>query len=575
MGNLSGNNSQHISTIHTPIKPGPFLARVISHLDKTYMGKLQVELLRQTGNTASESQVHQVSYMSPFYGVTNEFYVSKDPDNYDNTQKSYGMWMVPPDVGTTVVVIFIDGDVKRGYWIGCVQDDNMNFMYPGIAATQKNVEGGLDTDYGHATRVPVAEYNKKVNATLQDPDGTRVIKPLHPFANVLKNQGLLLDDTRGITTSSARREVPSMVFGISTPGPLDKKGKRGPVGKKEWLIPNAPVSRLGGSSFVMDDGDDKFLRKKSPSDGPPEYASVEDKEKDGDVTRPHNELIRLRTRTGHQILLHNSEDLIYITNSRGTSWIEFSSDGKIDIYAQDSISIHTDNDLNLHANRDINLEAGRNINMKATADYSSQEDKDSNGNDSGRIQIESYFKYNLIVGSDGKIMTGKQKDGTLDVTIEKTTTVTVNDGDFNFLNKTGDTDITTSTGNYNLNTQSNNNFTASGTTNILSSGDHIETASNIHMNGPQAATASTSPSATTPEMLSTFDNPTEVEGVTITSIMLRIPTSEPYPHHEHLDPTTFKTDKTDRESGSAIAIPSAWKKYTTATDTLSHPPPKG
>ena len=35
-------------------------------------------------------------------------------------------------------------------------------------------------------------------------------------------------------------------------------------------------------------------------------------EKDGKRELPHNELFRVRTRTGHQILLHNTEDLIYI-----------------------------------------------------------------------------------------------------------------------------------------------------------------------------------------------------------------------------------------------------------------------
>ena len=130
-------------------------------------------------------------------------------------------------------------------------------------------------------------------------------------------------------------------------------------------IKGAFVSRLGGSSFVMDDGDDKFLRKKKPSEGSPEYAAVEQGEK-GIETIPHNELIRIRTRTGHQILMHNSEDLIYIGNARGTTWIELSSDGKIDIYAEDSISVHTKQDINFNADRDVNIEAGRNVNIKAS-----------------------------------------------------------------------------------------------------------------------------------------------------------------------------------------------------------------
>lgn len=359
---MSDNTDDFAPVDQPDPKPGPFLARVVSHLDPTYMGVLEVEILRPTGNSSSEGQLHQVKYMTPFWGQTSVDHVSADPDDYNNTQKSYGMWFIPPDVGSTVVVIFIDGDPKRGYWFACVPDESMNFMVPGVAATSHNVDG--------TGRIPVAEYNKTINETPIDP--TQVKKPRHPLADALDQQGLLLDDTRGITTSSARREAPSSVFGISTPGPIDKRSgaKQGSIGKKEHKIPNAFVSRLGGTTFVMDDGDDKFLRKKPAGEAPPEYVAVEQGETGGDVTIPHNELFRIRTRTGHQILLHNSEDLIYIGNSKGTTWIELTSNGKIDIYAKDSISIHTENDFNLTAKRDINfttLEGNINLNSAGNA----------------------------------------------------------------------------------------------------------------------------------------------------------------------------------------------------------------
>jgi len=363
------------STIAQPDpKPGPFLAKVVSLVDPTNMGILEVEILRPVGGSSSEGQLHQVKYMSPFYGQTNVIYNGQGTD-YNNTQKSYGMWMIPPDPGNTVIVIFIDGDPKRGYWIGCVPDENMDFMTPGLAATEAVVEGAYTTSTGDtATRVPVAEYNKKDASNSSPADSTTLQKPTHPFTKVLDAQGLLLDDTRGITTSSARREAPSMVFGISTPGPLDKQdgAQTGNYGKAEHLVTGAPVSRLGGTTFVMDDGDDKFLRKQAPGDGPPDYAAVEENETGGDVTRPHNELFRIRTRTGHQILLHNTEDLIYITNSRGTAWIELTSNGKIDIYSEDSISVHTGNDINFSADRDINFSAGENVNITAGTNINQQ-----------------------------------------------------------------------------------------------------------------------------------------------------------------------------------------------------------
>ena len=520
---IESRPSQDVENDTPKLSSMPQLARVVGHYDPTFMGRLQVEILRPVGGELVDGEVVTVDMVTPFYSITSAEYLggasvegedeeeaSTGTNDYNNTQKVAGMWFVPPDVGTIVLILFVNGDSKRGYWYGCVPDLNMNFTLPGYAATKF-----VDTDTQETTpeRVPTGEYNKKF---ITDPqiDSTKNLKPEHPFAKVLDSQGLLKDDTRGTTTSSARREAPSSVFGISTPGPVDKQegALQGPRGTKETLIPNAFVSRLGGSTFVMDDGDDKFLRKLPASDGPPEYASVEQGETDGDVTLPHNELIRIRTRTGHQILLHNSEDLIYITNSRGTAWIEFTSDGKIDIYAKDSISVRTENDINFYADRDINFEAGRNINLK-TAE---------------RFQIESGADYNLIIGADGKI---------------------------------------TTTGNLDINTGGTNKFTSGGDTHILAANTAID-GGNINFNSGIATEAGSA------EVLSTFELPTEVDGDVLETILLRVPTTEPYPHHENLDPESFKIDMTDRESADAAVVPDYWPgaeevTYSTTTDTFA------
>lgn len=372
-------------SVETGIIPdgGPYFAKIVSHLDGDYMGKLQVEILRNVGNMPTRTgQLTWAEYLSPFYGVTS-FEHTGENDDYNDTQKSYGFWMVPPDVGTMVLVVLVEG---RAFWIGCVQDQFMNFMVPGIAATDNNTYG---------QRVPVAEYNKQLN-DMQQPDTTKVVKPVHVFAEVLSNQGLLSDEFRGTTTSSARREVPSMVFGVSTPGPVDRRpgAKRGKVGKYETKVSDAFVSRLGGSTFVMDDGDPNLLRKGPASDTPPEYANVADGETGGDPTIPHNELIRIRTRTGHQILMHNSEDFIYIVNAKGSTWIELTSNGKVDIYAADSISMHTLGDFNITADNDINLTAGNDINLVS-------------GNN---FKATAGVNYEILAGVDGKLTVGRQSN---------------------------------------------------------------------------------------------------------------------------------------------------------------------
>ena len=682
----SGVNSSELS-------PGPFIAKIISHLDPSYMGSLEVQILHESGNDDSrEGQLRTVKYLNPFYGSTHIDYVSDDPDTHDNTQKAYGMWMVPPDVGTLVVVIFIGGDPRKGFWMGCVQNEDMNFSLPGYAATEYVVDDSRETDTVK-TRVPVGEYNKIIHPETQS-DTTKKLKPEHPSALALEKQGLLQDDIRGITTSSARREVPSMVFGISTPGPVDKAGKQGKVGKHEHKIPNAFVSRLGGSSFVMDDGDDKFLRKTPASEGPPEYAAVEQDETDGQKDLLHNELIRLRTRTGHQILMHNTEDLIYIGNARGTAWIELTSDGKIEVYAEDSISFRTKQDFNFYADRDINMEAGRNFNTKVNGEMHTNVVKD---------QV-------LIVDRDQKIHIKRRRDETIDEQLRQT----VNDDVKKFYAKTythnvaqrmdwrvgslsltggapgsapsfapfdssqssgddpvsnnpddtspvedvngatpdridikiyqdmriehigvnvdhtirgylktkitGDVDLHTdgtyehyTAGNVDIKTsghlfqQSTGDFevkagghiynTSGGTNETNAGGNIIETAPQIHMNGPGAASAGgastaqiavlpeearTTAKATIPLNLKTHEvadmaTPDAESPVSKTVIVRRMPTAEPYPLHENLDPMRFKPDKLDRdqdgrysESTSDMAEPATvWKEYTTKTDTFA------
>ena len=395
---------------------GPFEAIVVNNLDPKYMGALEVEILKYTdgANTPERSgEILTVRYLSPFYGTTASKGI-KPNDGYANSQKSYGFWAVPPDIGTRVLVIFAEGNPNYGYWIGCIQDEYMNFMVPdGRASTERTTDVTPENLKG--AKLPVGEYNKLLETgELVDP--TLFKKPYNKdFTSVLEVQGLISDETRGTTTSSARRDIPSMVFGISTPGPADKRTgnprvELGPVGKTA----NMPFNRLGGSSFVMDDGDDKFIRATHAEEGPPFYINKEAGETGGDETIPQNELVRLRTRTGHQILLHNSEDLIYIGNSRGTAWIEITSDGKIDIHAQDSISIMSDNDINFTAERDFNVEAGRNINMKASARWSDGAHYLDN-KESGRVQIESVWDTNFFVSHDYKLTVKGNQDVAVDL----------------------------------------------------------------------------------------------------------------------------------------------------------------
>jgi predicted chitinase len=467
--------------------PGPYIAEVTNHLDPTYMGGLEVSLVKGVVNNIDmQNQTFIVKYLSPFYGVTSLRFEGTNSGDFNDVQKSYGMWMIPPDIGTRVMVIFIEGEPNQGYWFGCIQDLYQNHMVPGLAASKQVVltpeqERKYGTDF-----LPVAEYNKQT-FTLDNSNPNKAGKPVHPFADRLLAQGLLLDTIRGVTTSGARREIPSQVFGISTPGPLDKSSgaRKGQIGYKEKRL--APVSRLGGSTFVMDDGD----------------------------ANGQNELVRIRTRTGHQILMHNSHDLIYIANSKGSAWIELTSNGKIDIFANDSVSIHTEYDFNFRADRDINLEAGRNINIRAL--------KNMETNVAGHHFLIVDENSKLHVKKDNEILVGQDYKLTVSQDINQFA-------------------------------ENNTMHTTGKQFNVKAGDQYRETASQIHMNGPTATAAET---VSAPPLISTYKLPNRSveEGWAngnfyktndIVSIMQRVPTHEPWDQHENINPSKYSPSATDQ-----------------------------
>ena len=347
------DNQKEFSSKYSSVDIGPYVGIVKNTIDPLKMGRLGV-LIPEKAHVPEDNKDPQkviwCQYLSPFYGVKPLESVSKnDPYSHKTSQSSYGMWAVPPDIGTNVLVIFAKGRSEQAsaFWIGCVQEPLTNHMVPGNASSDKSalgVEtvGEMDVKKGgnnsktnnFGTNVlPVGEKNKHMAEDIATLETWKY--PVNvDLANQLMRQGLIQDPVRGTTTSSARRETPSQVFGISTPGRLRADSRRPPIG-----LEGTPVSvdRYTGHSFTMDDGDQA-----------------------GD-----NQLIRLRTASGHQFLMHDKDGIVYIANASGNAWIEMNSEGRIDVYSNGGINLRTEADFNLHSDANINFHAGNQIRMVA------------------------------------------------------------------------------------------------------------------------------------------------------------------------------------------------------------------
>ena len=372
------------------VDPYPYIGIVKNNLDPTRSGRLQVYIPDLGGDEREQTSWRTVSYASPFMGYTTNPNSSDKANAFESVTHTYGMWMVPPDIGVQIIVLFIAGDPLRGYWLACVNPNLSHHMLPGLAGSTNvdlNSASGADrTGFQAGVPVPVAEFNENLPENITNPAFYNLSKPIHTEQyGILKVQGLDRDPIRGAISSSSQRETPSAVFGISTPGrPLDAQDPANP--KNDYInrlnTGTLPPdffrikSRKGGHTFVMDDG----------------------------ATLGQNQLVRLRTAGGHQILMHDSSNTLYISHKDGTSWVELASDGQVKIFSQGSFSVRSQGTINLHSDDSINLNAANNINLNAGGKIQAESSRTTLL--TGSLSIETKTTTEFKIGGPFKVETG-------------------------------------------------------------------------------------------------------------------------------------------------------------------------
>lgn len=329
----------------------PVFGIVKDNIDPTRSGRLQVYISEFGGNEPdNRDNWVSVSYMTPFYGKTVPDAGEKGFGKYTENPSSYGMWYAQPDIDTTVICIFVNGDMNFGFWIGCVPKPEALTMVPAIGAGETVVPNAKEANsYGGATRLPVTNINTNNQGITDSNEYITAPKPIHSYqAGIMTQQGIVRDPVRGPISSSAQRETPSRVgWGVSTPGrPIYSGGYTDEDLAKRLAEPNSSeppdanlrvVARRGGHSIVMDDGD----------------------------LVGRDQLIRLRTARGHQILMSDDSQTLMILHSNGQSYIELGKEGTVDVYSTNSINFRTQGDFNIHADRNVNIHAMKEFNVQA------------------------------------------------------------------------------------------------------------------------------------------------------------------------------------------------------------------
>ena len=342
----------------------PALGIVKDNVDPTRSGRIMVYIVDNSGTDPdNKDNWRPVKFLSPFFGFTRPDAGNSDLGTFKTNPSSYGMWMSPPDIGTTVLCLFVDGDMNYGFYIGCVPEPESLQMVPAIGAVDNIIpNSGEAQSYGGAKRLPVTNINTNNKNVADSSQYLTAPKPVHSYSSaIMFQQGILRDPVRGPIGSSSQRESPSRVgWGISTPGRPIYEGGFDDTSVAGNLQADKSkdlrvVARRGGHTIVMDDGD----------------------------IIGRDQLVRIRTALGHQILMSDDGQTLMILHSNGQSYIELGKEGTVDIYGTNSINLRTQGDLNLHADNNVNIHATKNLNLQGE-----------------NIHLNSEKEYKQRVGSD-------------------------------------------------------------------------------------------------------------------------------------------------------------------------------
>lgn len=362
------------------VNPGVYVGRVENNIDPGRMGQIEVSLFasgKAGGSIPGDKNTVVVAKRTTPYGGQLSASGLTTTDEYDHNQQSYGFWGTPPDVGTFVLVLVTEGGDGEAYYVGFIPDPFMN----------ANVLNNMEAEYNKRTRPPVTNDPSSNERQLNEKGPFKGNSS--PSAGLYDNRvklekvnGLWADPDRGPQTSGPRREIPSNVLGLSSAGPPKYSGPmmNRTVHEEGKMVGERPFSRLGGTNIVMDDGNPGLQRTTLAKDGKREYVPAPG----GEDTIPHSEQFRIETRTGHKIIMHNSEDFITIIHSNGDSWMEFTANGKIDVYSRGGISMATEKDekagINFHAHQ-LNIDVDElNISTKTGINIEQRSDPDAEPN---------------------------------------------------------------------------------------------------------------------------------------------------------------------------------------------------
>ena len=279
---------------------------VVDTNDPQQSGRVKIWVPAIDGDLYDIKDLPWATYLSPMAGQTRDY-----PAGPGGTKTggfmSYGWWSVPKN-GSLVVVGFLYGKANRRIYMGSFFRDHGNRSLP------------VGRNRADLAKTPVSD----------------TFDPVEPQTTNLAAQFAGKFDASEARTRGAYERAVAQ----------DKTDKDGSEGYQVNVIE------------PKDDGGARYESQTHVFTTPGRHALIFQ-------DNPATSRVRIKTAAGHQIILDDANERIYISTAKGASWIELDQDGRIHVYATDSLSISTGGDFNVSAVGSINMNAGKDVNIQA------------------------------------------------------------------------------------------------------------------------------------------------------------------------------------------------------------------
>lgn len=380
---MSADNFQKSLTPQETLMTAVTIGTVVDTADPQQMGRVRA-VCPAFGDKAERAteKLPWCEYASPFAGDVQMGTRGPNGDEVSGPT-SYGLWAIPK-VGAQVLVMCVDGNPMHRVWIACLYSQfgahtmphgRYSYDSQNVVEDENNVAGPYDSFEG-------------------------AIEPL--YTNMIQAFGT--PSTGNINFEFASRGADFQAAAITSTSQLnvslsetidDINIDSGMPGNLETVTQGYRENLIVSDDIIVEDSntqDDNRSQTTITSNDNMVTAlvsagfhavSMDD--------RPENSRIRFRTAGGHQIILDDTNERIYISTATGKNWIELDQQGNIDIFTEGKMSVTAEHDINFNTNGSFRVRAAKGIHLNSEKEIRMAASQD--------ISVKSDSSLRLLTGS--------------------------------------------------------------------------------------------------------------------------------------------------------------------------------